>query len=154
MGDDEKEVFVERGQVVGFFHGDEGRFVGFNAVIVEFLLGGKHDDGIDVSGDGKGMWRWFCTVRLTLTVASNRLACRRNHIHLKTLFVVTEQTDFREAVEGKPFQFLESHELAIDPKETHVDRSLSHYGDSTWESDYWLTFRFPSSATEIPSQDE
>lgn len=131
MGDDEKEVFVERGQVVGFFHGDEGRFVGFNAVVVEFLLGGKHDDGIDVSGDGKGMWRWFCTVRLTLTVASNRLACRRNHIHLKTLFVVTEQTDFREAVEGKPFQFLESHELAIDPKETHVDRSLSHYSDST-----------------------
>lgn len=53
MCGDAKEVFVERGEVVGFFHRDERRLVGLNAVVVEFLLGGEQSDGIDLGRYGR-----------------------------------------------------------------------------------------------------
>lgn len=131
MCGDAKEVFVERGEVVGFFHRDERRLVGLNAVVVEFLLGGEQSDGVDLGRYGRWSHWWSHATCFDSPVAGNHLARRRNHIDLKTLFVVTEQADFREAVEGKSLQFLESRVLVIDSEETHVNGSLSHYSDST-----------------------
>ena len=131
MGGDAKEVFIERGEIVGFFHRHKRCFVCLDTVVIELLLGGEHGDVIDESSYGRWRCGWLCATRFDSTVAGDHRACRRNHIDLKTFFVIAEQADFRKAVKGEPLQFLESRVLSINSKETHVHGCLPHYRNST-----------------------